>query len=99
AVAGARFEKPLLRAIDRTLEVEAPSQSEALTRLAEAVSSPATENPPSGRIGALELSPPFARPQPQPQPVSSAAGPRPAAAPATSVPASAADRGQPGWLS
>jgi hypothetical protein len=94
-VAGARFERPLLRAVERPRDAEAPSQSEVLTRLAEPVSSPATEGPPSGRIGALELSPPFARPQSQP----SAAAPRPAAAAATSAPASPTDRGQPGWLS
>jgi hypothetical protein len=52
-------------------------------------------------MGALELSPPFARSQPQSQSfaLSPAAAPRPVAAPATSPPASAADRGQPGWLS
>jgi hypothetical protein len=101
AVADARFEKPLLRAVERTRDVEAPSRSEALTRLAEPVSSPATESGPSGRVGALELSPPFTRSQPQSQPfaMSSAAAPRPVAAPATSPPASSADRGQPGWLS
>jgi hypothetical protein len=101
AVAGARFEKPALRSVERTRDVEASSQSEALTRLTEAVSSPAAESPSSGRVGALELSPPSARPQPQSQPfaASSTAAPRPGAGPAPSAPASAADRGQPGWLS
>jgi hypothetical protein len=101
AIAGAHFEKPLLRAVERTRDAEAPSQSEVLTRLAEPVSSPATESAPSGRMGAMELSPPFARPQPQSQPfaLSPTSAPRPAAAPATSAPASPTDRGQPGWLS
>jgi DNA anti-recombination protein RmuC len=97
AVAGARFEKPLLRAAERTRELEGPSQSEVLAPVAEAVGGPATENPTLGRIGASELIPPFARAQTQPWPPSSAA-PRPVA-PTTSAPASTADRGQPGWLS
>ena len=36
AVAGARFEKPLLRAMERTRELEAPSQSEVLAPVGEA---------------------------------------------------------------
>jgi DNA anti-recombination protein RmuC len=99
AVATARFEEPLLRGVERTREVEAPSQSKALARVAEAVAAPATESPALGRIGAPELSPPFARAQTQPWPAASPATPRPAPTPATSAPASAADRGQPGWLS
>ena len=66
AVAGARFEKPLLRAVERTRELEAPSQSEVLAPVAEAVGGPATENATLGRIGASELIPPFARAQTQP---------------------------------
>ena len=77
AIAGARFEKPLLRAVERTLEVEAASQSEVLARVAETVAAPTTENPTLGRIGASELSPP--RAQPQPWPASSAASQRPVA--------------------
>ena len=99
AVAGARFEKPLLRSVERTRELEAPSQSEVLAPVAEAVGGPATENPTLGRFGGSELIPPFVRAQTQSWPASSAAAPRPVAAPATSAPASAADRGQPGWLS
>jgi hypothetical protein len=100
AIAGGRFEKPL-RAVERTVVAEAQSQSEVLTRLAEGVSSPAPENPASGRVGASELNTPFARSQSQSQPfaVSSAPASRPVAAPATSAPASPTDRGQPGWLS
>jgi DNA anti-recombination protein RmuC len=97
AVVGARFEKPVLRAVERTLEVEVPSQSEAFMRVADAVVERATENPALGRISAPELSPPFAPTQTQAWPTSPAPAPRPA--PAPSVPASAADRGQPGWLS
>ncbi len=99
AVAGARFEKPLLRAVERARELEGPVQSEVLATGAEAVVGPTTENPTSGRIGGSELIPPFARAQTQPWPPSSAAAPRPVAAPTTSPPASAADRGQAGWLS
>jgi hypothetical protein len=99
AVAGARFEKPLLRAVERARELEAPAQSETLAAVAEAVTGPAAESQTSGRIGASELIPPFARAQPQPWPPSSAGAPRPVAAPTTSASASAADRGQPGWLS
>ena len=99
AVAGARFEKSLLRTVERTRELEGPSQSEGLAPVAETVGGPATENPTLGRIGASELIPPFARAQTQPWPPSSAAAPRPGAAPTTSAPASTADRGQPGWLS
>jgi hypothetical protein len=67
--------------------------------VAEAIAAPATESQTSGRNGASELIPPFGRAQTQPWPPSSAAPPRPIAAPTTSAPASAADRGQPGWLS
>jgi hypothetical protein len=98
AVGSARFEKPLLRAVERTRELEAPAQSETLAAVAEAVAAPATESQTSGRIGASEVIPPFPRAQTQPWPPSSA-GARPVAAPTTSAPASAADRGQPGWLS
>jgi hypothetical protein len=98
AVAGARFEKPLLRAGERTRELEGPSQSEVLAPVAEAVGGPATGNPTLGQIGTSELIPPFARAQTQPWPPSSAAAPRPVATLTTSAPASA-DRGQPGWLS
>jgi hypothetical protein len=99
AVAGARFEKPLLRAMERTRELEAPSQSEVLAPVAEAGAAPGTESQTSGRIGASELIPPFGRAQTQSWPPSSATAPRPVAASTTSAPASAADRGQPGWLS
>jgi hypothetical protein len=98
ATAGARFEKPLLRALERTRELETPSQSEVLAPVAEAVAAAGTESQTSGRIGASELLPPFARAQTQSWPPSSAA-PRPVAAPTTAAPASPADRGQPGWLS
>jgi hypothetical protein len=101
AVSGARFEKPL-RAIESAREVEAASPAEtALTRAAEAIAAPTKESPALGRIGASELSPPFARAQTQPWPASSAASaaPRPVAAPAITAPAPASDRGQPGWLS
>jgi hypothetical protein len=99
AVSGARFEKPL-RAIESAREVEAASPAEtALTRTAEAIAAPTKESPALGRIGASELSPPFARAQTQPWPASSAAAPRPVAAPAITAPAPASDRGQPGWLS
>jgi hypothetical protein len=67
--------------------------------VSEAVAAPATESQTSGRIGASELIPPFARAQTQSWPPSSAAAPRPVVAPTTSTPGSAADRGQPGWLS
>jgi hypothetical protein len=99
AVAGARFEKPLLRGVERTRELEGPSQSEVLAPVAEALAAPATESQTSGRIGASELIPPFARAQTQSWPPLSAAAPRPVAASTTSGPASASDRGQPGWLS
>jgi hypothetical protein len=78
------FEKP--RAVEGPREVEAAPQSEALARVAEAVAGPMTENSTLDRFGASEPSLPLARAQTQPRPV---------AAPA----ASAADRGQPGWLS
>jgi hypothetical protein len=99
AVAGARFEKPLLRALERTRELETPSQSEVLAPVAEAVAAAATESQTSGRIGASELLPPFARAQTQSWPPSSATAPRPVATPTTAAPALPADRGQPGWLS
>jgi hypothetical protein len=99
AVAGARFEKPLLRAVERTREGEASSQSEAPARVAEAVGAPETESPALGRIGESELSPSFGRAQTLPWPAASPATPRPVPTPAISAPASAADRGQPGWLS
>ncbi len=99
AVAGARFEKQVLRAVERTLEVEVPSQSEAFMHVADAVADRATENPTLGRISPSELSPPFAPTQTQPWPTSPAPAQRPVGAPAPSVPASVADRGQPGWLS
>jgi hypothetical protein len=99
AVAGARLEKPLLRTVDRTRQVEAPPQSEPVAPIAEAIAAPPAESPTLGRIGASDASPPFSRPQTQSWPGSPAAAPRPAPAPATSTPAPAADRGQPGWLS
>ncbi|HEV7479836.1 MAG TPA: hypothetical protein VGO05_06075, partial [Roseiarcus sp.] len=99
AVAGPRVEKPLMRAVERTRELEAPSQSEVLAPVGEAVAAPAAESQTSGRIGASELIPPFARAQTQSWPSSSAAATRPVAMPTTSAPAPAADRGQPGWLS
>jgi hypothetical protein len=99
AVAGARVEKPLLRTMERTRELEAPSQSEVLAPVAEAVAAPGTESQTAGRIGASGLIPPFARAQTQSWPPSSATAPRPVAASTTSAPASASDRGQPGWLS
>ena len=67
--------------------------------MAEAIAAPATESQTLGRIGGSEPAPPFARAQPQAWPGSPAAAPRPVAAPTASAPASAADRGQPGWLS
>ena len=79
AVAGARFEKPLLRAVERAREVEAPSQSEALSRASlKRLPRLRPRARTSGRIGASELSPPFARAQTQSWPASSAAAPRPA---------------------
>ena len=99
AVAATRFEKPVLRAVERTLEVEVPSQSEAFVRVADAVVERATENPTLGRISPSELSAPFAPTQTQAWPTSPAPAQRPVGAPAPSVPGSAADRGQPGWLS
>ncbi len=99
AIASARFEKPLPRAIESAREVEAESPPEALTRVAEAISAPAADRPALARIGASEPSPAFGRAQTQPWPAPSAATPRPVAAPATSASASATDRGQPGWLS
>jgi hypothetical protein len=99
AFVGARFEKPVLRAVERTVEVQVPSQSEAFIRVADAVVERATENATLGRLSPAELSPPFAPTQTQPWPTSPGAAQRPAPAPAPSVPASAADRGQPGWLS
>ena len=99
AVANARFEKPMPRAIESAREVEAASPPEALTRVAEAIAAPAMERPALGRIGASEPSPAFGRAQPQPWPLSSTGTPRPAAAPASSTPTPASDRGQPGWLS
>ena len=93
AVAVARFEPPVLRAVERTLEVQVPSQSEAFMRVADAVAERAAENPSLGRISPSELSPPFAPTQTQPWPTSAPAQ-RPVGAPAP-----AADRGQPGWLS
>ena len=96
-VTASRFEKPVLRAVERTLEVEVPSQSEAFMRVADAVVERATENPTLGRISPPELNPPFAPTQTQAWPTSPAPAQRPA--PGPSVPASAADRGQPGWLS
>ena len=99
AVAGARFEKPLLRAVERARELESPTQSEVLAPVAEANAAPATENQTLGRIGGSEPAPPFARAQPQAWPGSPPAAPRPVAAPTASAPAFAADRGQPGWLS
>ncbi|HEY1885494.1 MAG TPA: hypothetical protein VGG86_05500, partial [Roseiarcus sp.] len=96
-VAGARLEKQVLRAVERTLEVEVPSQSDAFMRVADAVVERATENPTLVRISPSELSPPFAPTQTQAWPTSPAPAPRPG--PAPSAPASAADRGQPGWLS
>jgi DNA anti-recombination protein RmuC len=96
AMAGARFEKPLLRAGERPLEVEAAPQSDVLARVAETIAAPTTEISTLGRIDASELSQPLARAQTQPWPAPSAGSQRPAAPPA---PAAAADRGQPGWLS
>ncbi|MBV9906098.1 MAG: hypothetical protein JOY52_00895, partial [Hyphomicrobiales bacterium] len=98
AVASARFEKPVLRAVERTLEVQVPSQSEAFMRVADAVAAPVIENAALGRIALPELGPTVAPTQAQPWPTSPSGAPRPVAAP-PSVPASAADRGQPGWLS
>ncbi len=100
AVSGARYEKALSRAGEGVREVEGGSSREtALTRVAEAVAEPATENPTLRRTSALELSPPVARPQTQSWPASPAGAPRPVTTPAALAPASAADRGQPGWLS
>jgi uncharacterized protein YukE len=99
AVAGSRFEKPLLRTIERTREDEAASKYEVLPPVAETVGAPTSENPSLGRIGGTaELSPPFARTQTQPWSAPSAASPRPVA-PTLPTPAATADRGQPGWLS
>jgi DNA anti-recombination protein RmuC len=94
AVTATRFEKPVLRAVERTLEVEVPSQSEAFMRVADAVVERATENLALGRITPTELSPPFAPTQTQAWPTSPAPAQR-----SVGAPASAADRGQPGWLS
>ena len=99
AVAGARFEKPL-RALESARQVEVASPGEtALTRVAEAIAAPAAESPAFGGSGASQPSPAFGRAQTQPWPASSAAAPRPVVTPAPSAPASASDRGQPGWLS
>jgi DNA anti-recombination protein RmuC len=97
AGAGSHYDKPLLRTVETTREIEGPSPSEALARVAEAVAPPASESPTFGRMSASELSPPFTRAQSWP--ASSPAPARPVAPSATAAPASASDRGQPGWLS
>jgi hypothetical protein len=100
ATAGARFEKALPRAVERTRGGEAVSQPEVLELVAETAAAPPSENLTLGRINsASELSPPFARAQTQSWPASSTTPPRSIAPPAPSTPAAAADRGQPGWLS
>ena len=99
-VSATRLEKPSPRTAERVPAVVAASPSEsALARVAEAVGAPPAETPSAKRTGASELSPPFARAQTPPWPASSTPAPRPAATPAPSAPASASDRGQPGWLS
>ena len=96
-LAGVRLEKPLPRAVEGTRQAGTSSQSEALTRLANSVAAPAAREPrgsermchvgrgPALRAGATATS--------------STPAPRTVAAPTTSAQATAADRGQPGWLS
>ena len=100
AVAGARLEKPAPRAVESARAIEPASPREtALARVADAIAAPTLEGPPSGRIGASQVSPPFTRGQAQPWPAPSLAPSRPAATPAPSASQPASDRGQPGWLS
>ena len=99
AVAGARFEKPLPRVVEFARRIEAsPARETALTRVGEAMSDFDTEHPALGAALALEPKPAPARAQTQPLPTSSTAAPRTVALPA-GPPTTAADRGQPGWLS
>jgi hypothetical protein len=100
AVAGARFEKPLPRAVESARQIEAaPPRETVLTRVGEAIPDSATHHPAIGTTGALEPRPTSARGQTQSWPTSSTAAPRTVATPVTAPPPPTADRGQPGWLS
>jgi hypothetical protein len=85
--------------VEAVRRVEAGSPREtALQRVAEAITAPVIEGPPSGQIAAPQLVPP-ARAPAQLWSASPAAGPQPVAAQASSAAMPTTDRGQAGWLS
>jgi hypothetical protein len=98
AVAGARLEKPLPRAVESARQIQAAAPRETvLTSLGETIPDP--DHPALRATGALEPKPASARGPTPSWPISSTPAPRAVATPTASSPARTADRGQPGWLS
>ncbi len=97
-LAGVRLEKPLLRAVEETREVEdlvAVRSPHAPRRIGRRAGDREPRVRADGHVGTGPALRAGATATASP----STPAPRSAAAPTTSAPASAADRGQPGWLS